>query len=371
MDPGGADRGRHTAGTVGIIGCGSMGARHAEAFIAAGRSDPSLHVTHVCDRDLTRARQVAELFASADLPVPAATDRMDELLGTGSPDAVDVVLPTAAHHEVCVRALGAGKHVLVEKPLALDVKQGTAMVDAAAAGDRVLSVAENYRRLAANRALRALLDRSGGVVTMSSEVVCSPTFDRRHNAAAWYADPGTAGSYLGHEFGAHEMDLVRYLLGEVDSVYCVPYFSPHEQESDPRRACGLFALLRCESGAVAHVALRSAEAEQPHGTRSIVLADGHVSSDAWEVWDGRHVGHDGAPTVTGDFVATGRPFFDRNDPLRNGTAAAVHEFARAVAGELEPEIDGADAARTLAICESLIRSARTGAPVSPTELLDR
>ncbi|MFD6949218.1 hypothetical protein A6A08_05475 [Nocardiopsis sp. TSRI0078] len=379
----GTQHGSKAERTVGIIGCGSMGERHARAFIATGRLEPCLRVTHLCDRDSARAHRVADLFTQAGLPRPSVTVRAEDLFADGGLDSVDVVLPTSAHHGVCVQALRAGKHVLVEKPLALDVEQAASMVGAAAANDRVLSVAENYRRVGANRALRALLDRSDGVVSMTTDIVCSPLHDARHNAADWYADPDTAGSYLAHEMGAHEMDLVRFLLGEVESVHCVPRFSAHEPSRDPRRATGLFATLTCASGAVAQMSLRSSDHEPPGGSRRIVLEDGgHVLSQAWEVWDGWHQGRGGARTTTDEALTalaahTGevgngrgssdpalrhepvRPLFARDDVARSGVASAVHEFAHAVAGVREPEIDGVDGMRTLALCESLILSARS------------
>ncbi|WP_444962764.1 Gfo/Idh/MocA family protein [Nocardiopsis sp. M1B1] len=392
----GTRRGARTGYTVGIIGCGSMGERHARAFIATGRLEPCLRVTYLCDRDSARAHRVADLFTRAGLPRPFVTGRVEDLLADEGLDSVDVVLPTSAHHDVCVRASRAGKHVLVEKPLALDVEQAASMVGAAERGGRVLSVAENYRRVGANRALRALLDRSDGVVSMTTDIVCSPLHDARHNAADWYADPDTAGSYLAHEMGAHEMNLVRFLLGEVESVHCVARFSSSEPSRDPRRATGLFATLTCASGAVAQLSLRSCDHEPPGGSRRIVLADGgHVLSRAWEVWDGWYRGRDGTRTTTDEVLAdltaltarTGeagngrgssdpalrhepvRPLFARDDVSRSGVASAVHEFARAVAGVREPEIDGADGMRTLALCESLILSARTGVPVAPMDLL--
>ncbi|WP_017570012.1 Gfo/Idh/MocA family protein [Nocardiopsis halotolerans] len=373
--------------TVAIVGCGSMGERHARAIIATDHLEPRLRATHLCDRDTARADRVAALFAQAGLPRPSVTARAEDLFADEGLDSVIVVLPTAAHHEVCVRALRSGKHVLVEKPLALNLEQASAMVGAAERGGRVLSVAENYRRVGANRALRGLLDRSGDVVSMSTDIVCSLGRDTRHNAADWYGDPDIAGAYLAHEMGAHEMDLVRFLLGEVESVYCVPGFPPHEDSRDPRRANGLFALLRCVSGAVVQMNLRSRDDESPGGSRRIVLEDGHVLSGAWEVWDGWHRARDGVRTTTDEVLAAHtdtaesgtdaaapahqplRPLFARDDVARSGTASAVHEFAQAVAGTGTPEIDGVDGARTLALCESLILSARTGVPVFPEDLL--
>ncbi|MBK1787530.1 Gfo/Idh/MocA family protein [Prauserella cavernicola] len=361
--------------TIALIGCGSMGVRHARALLAARDLAPRL--THVCDRDPVRAGDVASLVAEAGFERPRVCADVEELFADPGLDAVIVVLPTSAHHDVCLSALRSGKHVLVEKPLALTPAQAIALAEAADRHQRVLSVAENYRRLPANRALRGLLDDAGGAISMTTDIVCSPRLERQLNGADWYGDPAIAGSYLAHEMGAHEIDLTRYLLGEIESVSCVARCAG--PDGDPRRAEELVATLRCASGAVAQLNLRSSEHEQPGGDRRIVLENGSVDSAAWEVWDGRHVDRAGRPTTTDEvlrhryaesgLVEPVRPLFDRSDVTRSGTVSVLREFLDSVAGHAEPEIDGWDGARTLAACEALIASASTGQAVRPADLV--
>ena len=72
--------------------------------------------------------------------------------------AVDVVTDPSVHHEVVCQALDLGLHVLVEKPMAITVRTCQMMVDAAARNDRIVSVAENFRRDPSARVVRHLLE---------------------------------------------------------------------------------------------------------------------------------------------------------------------------------------------------------------------
>ena len=94
---------------VGIIGCGGMARSHASRM---SEVLDRVEITAVVDIDLDRARAVAE--HSPNEPVVAAD--YEEILG--HVDATLVVLPHHLHHPVTVRCLDAGKHVLVEKPMA-------------------------------------------------------------------------------------------------------------------------------------------------------------------------------------------------------------------------------------------------------------
>ena len=98
---------------IGIIGAGIWGSNHALALT----THPRCTVTMICDRDEARARQTAERFGCA------WTSSIDELAASDV-EAVTVATPDHLHREPTVAMLRAGKHVLVEKPLATTVADG-------------------------------------------------------------------------------------------------------------------------------------------------------------------------------------------------------------------------------------------------------
>jgi len=108
--------------TLAIVGAGEFGTRYVESL----RSIPGAKIRWICDRDHARA----ERLASNVKDVRIATD-VDEVCGDKGLDAVIVVTPESAHRVVAEPALRAGKHVIVEKPLATSEEDGQAMIAAA------------------------------------------------------------------------------------------------------------------------------------------------------------------------------------------------------------------------------------------------
>ena len=142
-----------------VVGCGGMGHRHIMAYRALEDSGiGNIDLVAVCDvrRENAEfgAREVERLFGRKPL---IFTD-LDEVLARSDILAVDVVTDGSMHHQVAVPVLEAGKHALVEKPLAITMRACQAMIDAAQRGNAVLATAENYRRDPANRLVRAILD---------------------------------------------------------------------------------------------------------------------------------------------------------------------------------------------------------------------
>ncbi len=106
----------------GVIGVGTWGELHARVYA----STPGARLAAVCDSDLERAKRVGSSCGAARVYADYR-----ELLADPDVRAVSVVLPDFLHREAVIAAAEAGKHVLVEKPLATSVEDGRAMIDAA------------------------------------------------------------------------------------------------------------------------------------------------------------------------------------------------------------------------------------------------
>ncbi|HVF10880.1 MAG TPA: Gfo/Idh/MocA family oxidoreductase [Abditibacteriaceae bacterium] len=106
----------------GVIGVGTWGELHARVYA----STPGARLAAVCDADAERGRRVGEACGAAKIYAD-----YHELLADNAVRAVSIVLPDFLHHEAVVAAAQAGKHILVEKPLATTEEDATAMIDAA------------------------------------------------------------------------------------------------------------------------------------------------------------------------------------------------------------------------------------------------
>jgi predicted dehydrogenase len=120
---------------VGILGAGFMGGTHARAF----HSLPNAEVAGIYAQSDRRARPLAEELGTT------WTDDLARLLEDGSIDAIDVCLPTPEHRATTEAAIAAGKHVLLEKPIALSLGDANALVQLGNGTDRVFMIAHVLR----------------------------------------------------------------------------------------------------------------------------------------------------------------------------------------------------------------------------------
>lgn len=134
---------------VGIIGIGFMGVTHFKAL----QDVEGAQVAAICTRNQEKLdgdwRSIQGNFGDSggvqDLSGVARYREIDALLADDSIDLVNICLPTDLHRKVSIAALQAGKHVLVEKPLALNLEDADAMIEAAKTADRLLMVGQVLR----------------------------------------------------------------------------------------------------------------------------------------------------------------------------------------------------------------------------------
>jgi predicted dehydrogenase len=189
---------------IGVVGL-RHGARHVRGWQQARGST----VSAVCDLDEERT---GAALADAG-PGCLATTRYEQLLEDPDVDAVVVSVPNDAHAEFAERALRAGKHVAVEKPMATTGEQAAALVALAKERGLVLAALHDFRADAAHWAARELV-RSGEL----GEVYFARTvWVRRDNApGSWYRERSRAGGGVLLDLGTHRIDLALWMLGFPD-----------------------------------------------------------------------------------------------------------------------------------------------------------
>ncbi|MGH2586139.1 MAG: Gfo/Idh/MocA family protein [Dehalococcoidia bacterium] len=176
---------------IGVIGCGYWGPLHIRVF----RELPGATVTAVADLNAARLAHVAETY-----PGLYTTQGVAELLA-GPVDAVVIATPAGTHATLARAAIEAGKHVLVEKPLATSVADAEMLAALAAEHDRCLMVGHTFLYHAAVRALRDLV-RSGelGEIYYVDSKRVNLGLHRKDVDVVW-------------DLGAHDVSILRYVLG--------------------------------------------------------------------------------------------------------------------------------------------------------------
>lgn len=341
---------------VAIIGCGSV-ARWKYAENLAALPGAELRATLGGDAEGFR-----RLYGA---PGAVACRSLEELLARSDVDAVFVCTPNSTHARISTAALRAGKHVLCEKPMALDEAEAAGMVQAAREAGVVLTVGHQARFAPAAQALyRSLREgRLGSVYFARASMV------RRMGIPTWghFFDPALQGGGCLMDLGTHALDLALWLLDDFSPSYCCA--STFRGPGDHPTAANRWgpwdpAALQVETSAFAQV----------------VLSGGAVVSidTSWAL----HVPRDREDTVTLCGTEAGAELFPggytlsgvRRDKLftrrfrlpeeeQTANQAQLADFLSAVRQGREPLVTAEQSLAVARILSGLYRSAREGRPI--------
>jgi len=208
---------------IAVLGLGFMGTTHIRALL----SIPDAELAAVCSRDENKLS--GDLTAiqgntggpgeKLDFSGVTKYREIQDVIEDPRIEAIDICLPTNLHAPVAIEALRAGKHVLVEKPMALDIVPARQMVAEAKKQGRVLMAAQVLRFFPMYEVLREVLasGRVGGVR--------SAIFRRRCAApgwSAWLGDPRQSGGGV-FDLLIHDVDMCLHLFGKPGMVSATGY----------------------------------------------------------------------------------------------------------------------------------------------------
>ena len=195
--------------SIGIIGVGFGAQVHVPAFRSEG-----WEVAAICSRSHEKAQKAAD---EAGIP-NVYTDPM-ELIRRDDLAAVAIITPPGAHHPLSIAALQAGKHILCEKPFALDAKQGEEMLAAAEKSGKTAMIAHEFRHTPQRAYIRQLVaeDYIGKFQLCTLELFLDRYVSREPRPLTWQAYKSEGGGLLG-ALGSHYIDGLRFWFGEIASV---------------------------------------------------------------------------------------------------------------------------------------------------------
>ncbi len=202
---------------VAMIGYGFMGKAHSNAWRQAPFFFPlkaKVEAHTICGRNPAGVQA-----ARAKLGWQFASTDWRELVESPLIDVVDIVTHNDSHAEIAIAAARAGKHVLCEKPLALNVKQAEAMLAAAQKAKIVHMVCHNYRRVPAIAQARKLIaDGALGQIYHYHARYAQDWLIDPETPLGWKLQKPISGSGALGDIGVHLIDLARYLVGEFKEV---------------------------------------------------------------------------------------------------------------------------------------------------------
>jgi predicted dehydrogenase len=338
--------------TVAVVGAGYWGPN----LVRNALTCPNMRLRYVCDQDLARAERVAGPYAGV-----TAVASVDEVLEDDEVEAVAIATPAATHLGIALQALRAGKHVLVEKPLASSYAEGLRLVEAAAQASRVLMCDHTYCYTPAALRVRELVAEGVlGDIQFVDSVRINLGLVQRDIDVLWDLAP-------------HDLSILDFVLPDG----CRP-MAVAAHGADPigaGRACVAYLTLHLPGGAIAHSHVNWLS---PTKVRTIIIG----GSKRTLVWDDlnpiqrlslfdRGVDMSDADTLgiddrrqatvsyrVGDMVA---PALNEREALQT----MMTEFASSIRAGRAPVTDGRAGLRVLEVLEAASRSLQYQGAVVP------
>jgi predicted dehydrogenase len=329
---------------IGLIGAGYWGANLATSFEATRAAE----IAWICDLEEWRAKALA-----ANRPHARTTTELDDVLDDLTISAVAISTPTSTHHMLAKRALAAGKHVLVEKPITTSVAEASDLVDAARRACRALLVGHVFEYNSTLAAVKQIIGRGElGVLHYLSFERTNLGPVRTDVNALW-------------DLASHDVSIMCDLVdaSPVDVTASGQSFLNAGIEDV------VFATFSFANGAKAHV---HASWLNPRKVRQITI----VGSRKMLVWDDldlqmpvrlfdKRVDAADSKTPSGDFLEhktrlVDRGFFVPNVPLNRPLQAECEHFLECISTGKRPKSGGESGLRVVRVLDAAMQSLRNG-----------
>lgn len=321
----------------GLIGASTIAAEH---MIAAIRAQPGHEVAAVASSSAARGRTYADRHQ-----IPAAYGSVEALLADARVQAVYISTTNELHRDQVIAAAAARKHVLCEKPLALNVADALAMIKACRDAGVVMATNHHLRNAASHRKIRELV-RAGAIG--------KPLFARVFHAVylpphlqGWRLDKPQAGGGVILDITVHDADTLRFILG-----------------AEPIEAAGM-----AQAAAMASAGLED-------GVMAVLRFDNGVLAQLHDAFTVKHADtgieiHGEKGSIVGRNVMTQHPVgtvslrtADGENPIaiehENLYARGVASFCAAIRGEGSPAATAEDGVRSLAAALAVVDACRSG-----------
>ncbi|MBT3272633.1 MAG: Gfo/Idh/MocA family oxidoreductase [Spirochaetales bacterium] len=191
---------------IGVIGAGAISKSHCSG--AASHADAELAA--IADSNESRAEDIR-----AEFKIPKKYSSIDEILADKDIDAISIALPTFLHAPAAIQALKAGKHVLLDKPFAMNKTEAANVIETAKSAGKVLCVGMNQRFAADSQTIRTIADRGD-----LGEIYHGRAYWLRRagipKLGTWFGSKAKSGGGALLDIGVHAMDLCLSLMGNFE-----------------------------------------------------------------------------------------------------------------------------------------------------------
>ncbi|WP_340373410.1 Gfo/Idh/MocA family oxidoreductase [Peribacillus sp. FSL E2-0218] len=335
---------------VGIIGCGSIAQhRHLPEY----KMNKEVEIVAVCDINEQRALEVSKQYGAK------AYKNHEELLASGTVDAVSVCTPNYLHAPISILALKKGVHVLCEKPMATSKEEAQAMIQAAKDSGKKLMIGHNQRFVSSHQKARELIEcgEMGRIYSFRTAFGHGgPEQWSVDGKESWFFKKNEAFIGAMGDLGVHKTDLLRYILGEeiVEVGAFVQTSAKDFANVDDNAVC----VLKTESGIIGTLAASWAYVGQEdnstiiYGEKGILRIEDHPTYSLIVQY------------ATGEVANYELGKIQSNDEGGQDNSHVIEQFVDAIVEDKEPAVSGEEGAKSLSVILAALESHETKQMVS-------
>ncbi len=332
----------------GIIGCGMIAHFHARA----------LHTVDYAQLYGVTGALTSQIKDFAEKYNIKAYASIAEMLDSDEIDAVNICTPSGLHADIALEALRAGKHVVIEKPMALTLSDCDRIIDAEKKSGRVCTVISQLRYAKSSIKVREAIEQK-----KLGQIISCGVHMKYHRFPEYYSESGWRGTWKMDGGGAlmnqgiHGIDLMLYLMGGVRTVRAIAKTLYHNIETEDTAA----AVLEFENGAIGVVEATTAimpgyprRIEICGTSGSIILEEDSISR--WDVLGESQEMSKNTPSGTS---------FDKPDSISSdGHTAQLNDFVNAIKCGGECRVKTTDGKEAVKLISAIYESARDGKTVA-------
>lgn len=336
---------------IGLVGCGRISVRHAE--LLGGHHVEGASLAAVCDIVPARAESTGSKYG-----VPAFTD-MHEMMRNIPLDVVVVLTESGNHARHTIELAPYGKHIVVEKPMALTLGDADAMIRACdVAGAKLFIVKQNRFNVPVVKAREALDAGRFGQLTLGSVRVRWCRRQDYYDQAAWRGTWALDGGVLANQ-ASHHVDLLEWMFGDVESVHAYGRTALARIEAEDTAV----ATLRFRNGALGIIeATTATRPNDLEGSLSILGSGGSVviggfAVNQMQTWRFEE-------ELPGDSDVLERCSVNPPTVYGFGHHAYYQHVVDCIRNNGRALVDGLEGRRSLELIIAIYESIETGRPVS-------
>ena len=335
----------------GLLGCGAIAKRHANLLTSGEIEGASL--VAVYDRDTERARVFGESYGVR------SSDSLEEFLGLEDVDIACVLTPSGLHAEHTVAAANAGKHVVVEKPMALRLADADRMIRACdAARVKLFVVKQNRFNVPVQKAREALEEGRFGKLVLGTVRVRWSRDQSYYDQDPWRGTWAHDGGVLANQ-ASHHIDLLEWFMGPVVAVYAVARTALARIEAEDTA----IATLEFANGALGLVeATTATRPKDIEGSLSVLGEGGSVVIGGFAANKLEHWAF--SEPLPEDDEVFARFGTNPEDRFGYGHRAYYEHVVRCFETDSAALVDGLEGRRSLELVTALYESIETGAAVT-------